>query len=762
MENEPNTIDVRKLLMTVLRNWYWYVLSVVLCGCLAVWYYFSHTAKYKVDASIMLRINNDDMALPQAEMLSFMGVSSGKQVDDEIAILSSRDIISQVIRDLDLQTEYRKKKGLRWVGEYPVSDLRVVYPEHFTDTLTHPVRIKIKARKHDYVVRVRYDKWQRSRHVVKDLTQPIATCAGELRFVVNTMPEPGDRYRMRTLPMLSCAENYAENIFVTRYKKESNVMLIDTKTDMPRRAIDFINKQIDLYNMDAVVDKNIVATNTAAFIEERLRLIEEELSTAEEDVEQYKRENRLTTFTGETAIYVQESTTYRHRLAELETQQNLVDYVDDFVSDDSKKGTLIPANLGIADASLVGLINEYNQLLLKRMRIQRTASSDNPVVEQLDMQLGLLRQNIQTSIASVRRSLQITRTDLEKRNSDAGSHVGALPTIERQYVEKVRNRQLKENLYLYLYQKREENALSLTTTVIPAKVIAMPQVHPQRVSPRLRMLALIVLIMGVLIPSVVLYLRYLLNNTLEDQTELASAVSCPVLGQVAQNHRGVHIAIHEGENSTSAELFRLIRTNLGFMLPGTKSPVLLVTSCINGEGKSYVASNIAISLALLGKKVVLVGLDIRKPMLAHYFGLSDKGLLTAYLADESYELADIVQPSGQHPNLDLIPAGMVPPNPNELLQSERLDALFALLREHYDYIIVDTAPVAMVSDTFLLDRISDMTIFVSRAGYTPREMIAFINRLCEQKRLKNMACVLNGVKQAQAGYGYGYGYGRQD
>jgi capsular exopolysaccharide synthesis family protein len=250
------------------------------------------------------------------------------------------------------------------------------------------------------------------------------------------------------------------------------------------------------------------------------------------------------------------------------------------------------------------------------------------------------------------------------------------------------------------------------------------------------------------------------NNKINDVKEFEQRIKAPMLGQLVRNSRNAHIAIHEGETSVSAELFRLIRTNLRFMLPAeVKSPVILVTSCINGDGKSYVSSNIALSLAILGKKVALVGLDIRKPMLAQYFNLSNKGHLTDYLAEPDVQIEDIIIPSGEHANLDLLPCGVIPPNPSELLQTSRLDELFIALRERYDYVIVDTAPVALVSDTYLLDRIADMTIFVCRYKYTPAEMVNYVNSVVEQKRMKNVACVLNAVKGSQAGYGYGYGYG---
>ena len=449
-------------------------------------------------------------------------------------------------------------------------------------------------------------------------------------------------------------------------------------------------------------------------------------------------------------------------MAEIETQLSLVEYIDEFLRDDTKRNSLIPSNIGLSDPTLSTGLTEYNTLQLQRMRILRTATDDNPVIEQMNAQLASMRQNIIETIGSVRESLVIRKRNLQAQDTKYNRQIEEAPEQEREYIRVMRQQQIRERLYAYLYEKREENALMLAATAMPAKIVDMPQRDVRSKSPRLLKLLVLCFLLGLIFPGAALYLYRLMNDKIDDPKEFERRVKAPLLGQLVQNSRNAHIAIHEGESTVSAELFRLIRTNLRFVIPSdVKSPVILVTSCINGDGKSYVSSNTALSLAILGKKVVLVGLDIRKPMLATYFNLNNKGHLTDYLAEPSIELDDIIIPSGEHKNLDLIPCGTIPPNPAELLQTERLDELFAELRQRYDYIIVDTAPVALVSDTYLLDRIADMTIFVSRYKYTPSEMIEYINQVIDQKRMHNVACVLNGVKGSHTGYGYGYGYGGQ-
>lgn len=761
MSQKQQEIDIRAWIIRILKNWYWFVLSCAVFGALGAYKYVTTTKKFDVDASIMLR--SDEEAFPQFEMMtSMMGMGNAKMTEDEVELLTSRDILVQVVRELDLQTEYRKLEDMKWVGQYPKRDMTVVYPDRFLDTITRAVVIDLKVRKHDYVVKVKYGRWQRSRHKIVDLTIPFQTCAGKMSFEFNRPGEieVGDKFHMVTMPMLPLIDSYKKNIVASPVRKESNIITISTTTDMPTRGRDFIKKEIEFYNMDAVLDKNIMASNTATFIDERLRLIEEELSVAEVDVAKYKERLGVVDLASEAEMSMMELSEYRKTVAEVETQINLVNYVAEYVSDESKQTSLIPANIGIDDVSLIALISEYNQLMLDRMRVQRTASESNPIISHMDEQLAVMRENIVTSIGSINKSLQIAKGDAESRLNKLQAQKRSMPTHEREYIQVLRNKELKEELYLFLYKKREENALTLASTVTPAKVVNAPQMNPTPVSPRLKLIALACLVLGVAFPLVVMIMYDVLNNRISDDSrELERRLKIPLGGVLVKNHHGAHVAVKDGENSVSAELFRTLRTNLRFMQPNSvTNPVILVTSSVNGEGKSYVATNLAISMALLGKKVALVGLDVRKPMLANYLNLPDQGCLTSYIAESGYTIEDMIVPS-DIATLDILPAGVIPPNPSELLQSERLDELFVELRNRYDYVIVDSAPIALVGDTFLLHRIADMTVYVTRANYTTFELVDFINQTHEQQRLPKMVAVLNGADAKKVGYGYGYGYG---
>ena len=762
MAQDTNAIDIRLWFNRFIKKWYWFFISCAIFGLFGLYNYFSTTPEFAVSARVMLRSLDSGSPLDQLGVMQMMGLGGSVQTADEMAVLTSRDIITQVVHDLNLQSLYSKKEGLRWEGQYPSRDLSVEYPDMFLDTTKRSVNISIRVRKDDYVVRVRYGKWDFSRHKVTDLTQPFTTCAGEIRFALHKPLEAGDQYLIKTYSILPAVEMYNKLITAETLKKESNVVEISAITSRPRLVVDFINKEIEVYNQNAVVDKNIMASSTAEFVDARLRLIEKELLDAEVEIERYKERHGIVDLETEAKLYLEEGAEYKKQVAEIETQINLVNYVADFIRDDARSNMLVPANLGIEDVALVHLIDEYNQLVMKKLRVRRTATSDNPVIEQLDAQLVVLRENIITSIISVNNQLVISKNDFERRFGNINQQRYNLPSQERQFIEVLRNKELKEALYLLLYEKREEIALSLASTVTPAKIIATPQMHPDVLNPNLMMIAFLCLIFGMGCPFAGIYLYYLLNNRLTDeQNEFEMKIAVPFAGSLAKNNAGEHISVKEGVNSVSAELFRSLRTTLRFMIPSTqKNPVILVTSSINGEGKSYVATNLAVSLSLLNKKVALVGLDVRKPMLAEYMGLANEGCLTSYLTDESYSMSDLIVPT-EFPNLTVLPAGIVPPNPSELLQSDRLDTLFAELRQSFDYIIVDSAPVALVSDTFLLNRLVDMTLYVCRANYTPQNSVDFINQINEQKRLSNIITVLNDVNIDKIGYGYGYGVNTQ-
>lgn len=756
METNQNEIDLRKIVRIVLEHWWWFAIGVVFFVLLGGAYFLRKAPTWNTDATIMLR-QKEGLGEEMAS-LSMLGLAGNQAAEDEVVVLASRGLLYQAIDALDLWDTHVKKGGLRWEGEFRNPAFSVRYIQLVERAEKRPFTITVKPTSKGYKIKTKCGFFHRSTTRVADLNAPIETGVGTITIHANRPLSQDTVYRLTHMRRELVVAAYREAISVSQHKKESNIIRLSTRSFMPDRDKALLGQMIEQYNLNAIVDKNMIATNTASFIEERLAIISRELAEAENAVADYKASNNIADIQTQAQLFLSASSAEQRAMAEIETQLSLVEYIDEFLRDETKRNSLIPSNIGVTDASLSSGLSEYNALLLQRMRILRTATDDNPVIAQMNDQLAIMRQNIIATIGSVRESLKIRQRNLLSQDSKYNRQIKDAPEQQREYVRVLRQQQLRERLYAYLYEKREENALMLAATTMPAKVLDVPQRDVKSQSPKLIKLMLICIFLGLLIPAGILYLYVLFNDKIDDPKEFEMRVKAPVLGQLVQNSRNAHIAIHEGESTVSAELFRLIRTNLRYVIPAdVKSPVILVTSCINGDGKSYVSSNTALSLAILGKKVALVGLDIRKPMLAAYFGLSNKGHLTDYLADPDVAIDDIVVPSGEHPNLDIIPCGTIPPNPAELLQTERIDELFAELRKRYDYILVDTAPVALVSDTYLLDRIADITIFVCRYKYTPSEMVEYINNVIDQQRMHNVTCVLNGVKGLRAGYGYGYG-----
>ena len=762
---EEQSFDLLKLLISCLHRWWWFVIAVVVCLAVAVLYLQRQTPKYAVAGSIMIR-NDQGGGGPmfQSEMLDLMGYSGYKSVMDEVEILHSFGIMEQTVRALNLQTNYRKKSGLRWVGQYPTPDIAVNYPPQFLDTITAGTFIDIEREDDTYEVTV-YNRKQKSEHSLTTLSDPVHTCAGTLTLMEIHPLEPGDRMSISTMPVARTAEAYQAQIVceAANAKQGSNIITIACTSDLPGRAIDVISKMVELYNLDAVLDKNIMATNTAEFINDRLNIITLELDTVERAVETYMQEHGLTNIDQEVNLALTTKAAYQQQQTEFEMQINLLSYIQEYLTDPKNEHSLIPGNLGINDASLATLMHEYNTVLLNRMRITRSATQDNPKLAQLDEQLSQMRAGIISSIKNNKEGLVISKNDLTRKDEQYNRIIRQVPAKERQYMEIKRQQEIKEKLFIYLYEKREENALTLASTVMPAKVVDKPRSSSGPVAPRRSMILLIAFALGIAIPLGIIFLLDYFNHEIKDRREFQQVVKAPFLGEIIADKEGKHVVVDASSNTVSAEMFRTVRTNMKFMLPDKPCPVLLVTSALNGEGKSFIALNTAISMALLGKRVIVVGLDIRKPVLAEYVGSPFRGRLTSFLMDNSISVDDLIAPSGIVDNLDIAPSGVVPPNPAELIQSPRLAVLFSELRTRYDLIIVDTAPVTLVSDTFHLSPVADMTIFVTRANYTSREMLPLIQEIYETKRLPNMACILNGVEAGKGyghyGYGHTYGYG---
>jgi tyrosine-protein kinase Etk/Wzc len=514
-----------------------------------------------------------------------------------------------------------------------------------------------------------------------------------------------------------------------------------------------------MYNINANNDKNEVAQKTAEFINERIGIISKELGTTEQDLENFKRSVGITDLSSEAQIALTGNAEYEKKRVENQTQINLVKDLQRYMS--GAEYEVLPGNIGLSDAASAGAIARYNEMLVERKRLLRTSTENNPAIINLNTSIHAMRSNVQATLDATLKGLEITRADLAREASRYTRRINDAPKQERQFVSIARQQEIKAGLYLMLLQKREENAITLAATANNAKIIDEALADALPVSPKPLMIYLISLVLGIGIPVGIIYLVALAKFKIEGRADVEKLTTVSVVGDIpmADEKQG-SIAVFENRNNLMSETFRNIRTNLQFMLEKERN-VVLVTSTISGEGKSFVSSNLAISLSLLGKKVVIVGLDIRKPGLNKVFNISRKERgITQFLTNPSMDLMDLVQVSDISKNLSILPGGSVPPNPTELLAREGLEKAIESLKKNFDYVILDTAPVGMVTDTLLIGRVADLSVYVCRADYTRKAEFTLINELAENNKLPNLCIAINGLDLQKKKYGYYYGYGK--
>ena len=558
------------------------------------------------------------------------------------------------------------------------------------------------------------------------------------------------------------AKGYCNSLSIAPTSKTTSVAVISLKNSSLQRGQDFINQLLEMYNRNTNNDKNEIAQKTAEFIDERIGIISKELGSTEADLESFKRDAGITDLTSEAQIALAGNAEYEKKSVENRTQISLVNDLRKYLR--SNEYEVLPSNVGLQDAALIGAIERYNEMLVERKRLLRTSTENNPAIVNLDTSIRAMKANVQATLEGTLQGLMITKSNLDCEASRYSRRISNAPGQERAYVSIARQQEIKAGLYLMLLQKREENAIALAATANNAKIIDEAIADDIPVSPKHSMIYLIALMLGVGIPVGIIYLIELTKFKIEGRADVEKLTSVPVVGDIPltdeKNDKNGSIAVFENKNNLMSETFRNIRTNLQFMLDNDQK-VILVTSTVSGEGKSFVSSNLAISLSLLGKKVVIVGLDIRKPGLNKVFNLSSKEKgITQYLANPEMDLMSLIQQSDVNKNLYILPGGTVPPNPTELLARDGLDKAIEILKKNFDYVILDTAPIGMVTDTLLIGRVADLSAYVCRTDYTHKAEYTLINELYHEKKLPNLCTIINGVDLKRRKYGYYYGYGK--
>lgn len=777
-ESKEKNIDVKELLFKYLIHWPWFVGAVVAC-LIAAWVYLHvSTPVYNISATVLIK---DDKKGGSAGMLSGLEslgldgmISSSQNIDNEIEVLRSKTIVKEVVEDLGLYISYTDEDEFPSRNMYKTSPVQVSLTPQEADLLEEPMIVKMALQPQgsmDVTVKIDDDEYQK--HFEK-LPAVFPTDKGTLAFFLTpdsvlsskrtseetTASEKTTRNITATINKpLAVAKWCCKNMTIEPTSKTTSVAVISLKNSNVQRGKDFINKLLEMYNINTNNDKNEVAQKTAEFINERIGIISKELGSTEKDLESFKRGAGITDLTSDAQIALTGSAEYEKKRVENQTQINLLQDLQKYMQNEGYE--VLPSNIGLQDLNLAAAINRYNDVLVERKRLLRTSTENNPTIINLDTSISAMKENVQVSLDRVLRGLFITKADLDREASRYSRRISEAPGQEREFVSIARQQEIKAGLYLMLLQKREENAITLAATANNAKIIDEAIADDAPVAPRSKIIYLIALILGVGIPVGVIYLLELTKFKIEGRADVEKLTSAPIVGDIPlTDEKQGAIAVFENQNNLMSETFRNVRTNLQFML-GNGKKVILVTSTVSGEGKSFISGNLAISLSLLGKKVVIVGLDIRKPGLNKVFNISKREQgITQYLANPEKNLMDLVQLSDVSKNLYILPGGTVPPNPTELLARDGLDKAIETLKKNFEYVILDTAPVGMVTDTLLIGRVADLSVYVCRADYTRKNEYTLINELIDGNKLPNLCTVINGLDLKKRKYGYYYGYGK--
>jgi capsular exopolysaccharide synthesis family protein len=758
-ETEEHNFDVMEQLEKYLRHWKWFVLSAFICLAIAFVYLRYAIPQYKAVASILVKDDKKGGMASELAAFSDLGMLKGvkNNVDNEVEILKSRTLVESTVKKMGLTVSYWSQGNVKSAEIYKNVPIEIVF-----SAVAEGFYKKAHAYRVESISNTQFSFYDADNEKIGDYGYGQVITLKEGKCIIFKKPpyfknKPFE-ITIQINKLDQIVQGFKGRLSVTPLSKTTSVAELSVVDPVAEKAEDFLNTLIAVYNQDAINDKNFILENTNKFINQRLEYITDELDGVEMKAEVFKKDNRVTDIVTESKLFIANASAFEKSEIEIETQLRVVQLMTDFVNK-SNSTELIPANVLSSETQAGGLIMQYNELILQRNRLLKNAGANNAVVLALEAKIEALRANVKSSLVQQKRALEITRNDLARQNALIGGKISNIPTLERESRELGRQQQIKETLYLYLLQKREETAISLAVTEPNAKVIDSAMALNNPVSPKRNIIFLAALLIGLLIPFAIIYLMDLLDTKVKSHFDFEGKVSIPFLGDIPASDSPTEI-INSTSRSVSAEAMRIVRTNLDFMLSGVPENVaktIFLTSTVPKEGKTFIAVNLAGTIALSGKKVLLVGLDIRNPKLNQYLDLPNAGI-TNYLYTKGSDINDYIVKHKDFEQLYVLPSGVIPPNPAELLMDKRIDALFAQFKKEYDYIIVDTAPVTIVTDTLIIAKHADTFVYVVRANYSDKRLLRLAEALYRENKIGKMALLLNDTAP-NGGYGYGYGYG---
>ena len=768
---EEQDFDIIAFLFKYLFYWKWFVASVVVCCTLACAYLRFQTPIYEISSKVLIK--EDDKKGPAANSplasIQDLGMlSMTSKFDNEIEILKSRTLIKKVVNDLCLYVTVSKPRAFGYnLPLYKDSPLKVYMAPQEAEALQSPVKLQLDYQSGGALTLcAEYSENQEQKKIEKSfekLPAVLPTSVGVITVSLADTTKVAESFELNAIISnpTSTAIGYIGSLSVAPLSKTTTIAKVSVKNSIQARGVDFINSLIANYNRDANDEKNEVAQKTADFIKERIRIINRELGSTENKLANFKQKSGLTNLTSDAQMALQESSKYEQQRTENATQIRLVQFLNNYINDPVNRDEVLPANVGLQDPSLTAIIEQYNTMVIERKRLLRTSSENNPAVIHMNTGIEAMRRNVRTTVNSVLKGLEIAQADIARQASKFETRISNAPKQEKEFMSISRQQEIQAALYIMLLEKREENAITLASTANNGRIIETPMGTGGPVAPQKQMFLMAFFVLGLALPVGGIFIYDLTRYKIEGRKDVEDITKLPVIGELPISQTNAvegAIMLRENKNDLMEETFRSFRTNLLFMLEKDQK-VIMFTSTMPGEGKSFVTGNLAVSMAFLGKKVLVMGMDIRKPGLNKVFNLSKhaKGI-TDYLVDpEHTDLFSLIQRSDLSDNLDVLVGGTIPPNPTELVARDVLVKAIEQLKERYDYILLDTAPIAMVTDTSIISRVADICVYVCRADYTPKADFEFINTLNANKKFGKLAVALNGLDITKRKYGYGYG-----
>ncbi|HJP63500.1 MAG TPA: polysaccharide biosynthesis tyrosine autokinase [Mucilaginibacter sp.] len=750
-EERRQDTELIEIIFTYLRHWKWFLLSIMIALTFGYIYLKLVTPKYKIETDLLIKPDKSSSG-SQNDLLQDLNLfTSDKIIDNEVQILQSKDILEKVIRSLNLQTSYYLVKGVRKRELYSFAPFEVKmilpdphaeYDQKFAIRLIDSVTAEVNGKKvllnKPYLVNV---------------GQIIITRRAKWSGAFNEL------YNVKFNDVDDLIENYSNRLKVEPVSKQATVLTISIEDALPERGKDVLNRLLEEYNHAALEDKNKVSANTLAFITDRLSNIKGSLGSVEKNVQNYKSQNRIANIGSQSQILLQSVGDNDAQLNKVVIQLDVLQNLEKYLNTNNNDPSSLPSMLGIEDVTLLGLVSNLGEAQQKRQSLLQTVTETNPLVGSYDDQISALKSTIIKSVQNLKRGLEITKQKLEEKNNKFENAIRAIPSQERGLLDVMRQQHLQDTLYMYLLQKREETEMKLASGVADSRTIDHARSSKRPVKPVKSLVYVTFFLLGIFMPASVIYGRGALNFRISRKTDIRRVTNVPIIAEISHSDSQSALLVVEKPRSIVAEQIRALRTNLQFIIPSEDQKTILFTSSISGEGKSFISLNLGSSLAMSGKRVVILELDLRKPKLHMGLDIENINGLSTYLIGK-INYKDILIEIPLQKNYYIIPCGPIPPNPAELLGNGHIGKLIDQLKKEFDYIILDAPPVGLVTDAQILGAYADATMFIVRHNYTAKNHIYAIEDLNKHKKFKNLNIVLNSIKFKDSyGYGYGYGYG---